>query len=347
MIKIALDFDGVIHSATTAFKDIDIIEDEPVKGAKEAIKEIKKAGFEVVIFSSRTKTEKGRKAILNWLRENEIEVDKIPEHKPVANIYLDDRAIQFNGDWKQSLKDLKNFRHYKQKEIEMNQELELDGRHQHPHEQNAGNHLHPGLTRPSGPHSHQPGREGSGHTHEDSKISDGYHENKGLGIHKHEEGPFNQTVNQQEKEGNKFTISLLVKENENTEVLIELKKENQNEFLLIRNDEYCPKPLLIKQKNLKEHEKLDKFIKNAKTIIFKRLNSGAMVFSENPVIKEPKKKNFSKILIDMGQYKEEIKENGKSLEFSESKNLNGKYILKKLKLSESGNTYLFWKKKNQ
>lgn len=57
----------------------------------------------------------------NWLRTNKIPFDFINENpdqmdkaspKPYADIYLDDRAVQFNGNWQQSLLDIANYKNW-------------------------------------------------------------------------------------------------------------------------------------------------------------------------------------------------------------------------------------------
>lgn len=94
---VALDFDGVIHKYTSKWVAEDIIPDGPVDGIKEFIDDLKKK-YRVVIYSTRAKTEKGRKAIEKWLEENGISIDAIYYEKPMAFVYIDDRAIRFDGN---------------------------------------------------------------------------------------------------------------------------------------------------------------------------------------------------------------------------------------------------------
>lgn len=105
---IAVDFDGVIHRYDTPWVNAHTIPDEPVAGAIEwLIAMVQK--FDVVIFSTRCKTWRGRRAVRRWLRRhagtcwNEglgvpgLEVVKLTAVKPPALIYLDDRAVRFEG----------------------------------------------------------------------------------------------------------------------------------------------------------------------------------------------------------------------------------------------------------
>jgi len=55
--------------------------------------------FRVVIFTTRGKTWQGREAVQRWLGEHgyECDEDDITAEKPPALVYLDDRAVRFDG----------------------------------------------------------------------------------------------------------------------------------------------------------------------------------------------------------------------------------------------------------
>ena len=115
---LCLDFDGVLHSYTSGWKGAAIIPDPPVAKMvpflERAITE-----FDVQIFSSRTGQEGGVDAMKKWLEyhvfdhfggamadppelERAIKIrDAIgwPTEKPPAMVTIDDRAIQFTGEW--------------------------------------------------------------------------------------------------------------------------------------------------------------------------------------------------------------------------------------------------------
>lgn len=95
---VVFDFDGVIHSYTSGWKGESIITDPPVLGIKEAISDIRLAGYEVVVVSTRCATKEGHGAVRAWLIDNEIEVDAVKTEKPPAVVYIDDRAICFDGN---------------------------------------------------------------------------------------------------------------------------------------------------------------------------------------------------------------------------------------------------------
>ena len=94
---ICVDFDGVI-AQYDGFKYNDIFGD-PIDGVQSAMEVLKKKGFTIIIFTTRTASSKLKK----YLNDNHITYDYINENpdqpkgsnsgKPIADIYLDDRAI--------------------------------------------------------------------------------------------------------------------------------------------------------------------------------------------------------------------------------------------------------------
>lgn len=107
---IVFDFDGVIHSYTSGWKGITNIPDKPVNGIKEAIDELRSIGYEVVIVSTRCETVDGMQAIKDYLENYSINVDKIQSTKPPALVYVDDRALCFNGKTENLVKNICNFK---------------------------------------------------------------------------------------------------------------------------------------------------------------------------------------------------------------------------------------------
>jgi len=104
------DFDGVIHSYTSGWKGETVIPDPPVEGIKEAIDDIRSAGYQVAVVSTRCRTEEGRSAIRRYLATNGIHVDGVCTEKPPAVVYIDDRAICFDGDAHGLLERIQNFK---------------------------------------------------------------------------------------------------------------------------------------------------------------------------------------------------------------------------------------------
>ena len=106
---VCLDFDGVIHSYRSGWKGEETIPDPPLHGVREAIECLRK-NYRVVIHSARGNTQKGRNAIALWLAKHNIEVDEVCEHKPPAFVYVDDRAIAFEGNWTDTITAINQFR---------------------------------------------------------------------------------------------------------------------------------------------------------------------------------------------------------------------------------------------
>lgn len=96
---ICIDFDGVIHSYKSGWKGIDVIPDEPVEGALDTLYEYVKI-FDVCIYSSRSKEQKGIQAMVDWFVEYgfwRVYELKFPVQKPPAWLTIDDRCICFDG----------------------------------------------------------------------------------------------------------------------------------------------------------------------------------------------------------------------------------------------------------
>lgn len=111
---LCLDFDGVIHSYSSGWHGANFIPDPPVEGAIARLHEYVKH-FEVHIYSSRSSSDTGREAMRNWLeywlvKETETKIEALetfnaihwPMDKPPAFLTIDDRAVNFNGDWAHS-----------------------------------------------------------------------------------------------------------------------------------------------------------------------------------------------------------------------------------------------------
>ena len=104
--KIAIiDFDGTL--CKFAFPDVGPI--EPC--AKVALEMLRKAGYKIKIHSCRTATYWGREdereshmqLMKNFMEENELPHDEIilsrTMDKPIADVYIDDRAIRYANNW--------------------------------------------------------------------------------------------------------------------------------------------------------------------------------------------------------------------------------------------------------
>jgi len=101
-LVIAVDFDGVI--ATHTYREGEI--GKLISGAKEVLSLLKKEGHEIIIWTARKDMELYK--IKEFLDNNNIPYDDInigitwddeSSRKIFADVYIDDRAIRFNGDW--------------------------------------------------------------------------------------------------------------------------------------------------------------------------------------------------------------------------------------------------------
>lgn len=63
---LCIDFDGVIHSYKSGWKGVSVIPDEPVQGAIEWLVSLLDQGFQPMIYSSRSKSWFGRRAMKAW-----------------------------------------------------------------------------------------------------------------------------------------------------------------------------------------------------------------------------------------------------------------------------------------
>lgn len=105
---ICIDFDGVLHDYSEGYKGKDVFGDM-IPNADKATQLLKKKGWTIIIYTTRPKTAKLEK----WLKDKGIAYDYINENpnqpedskggKLIADIYLDDRGMQFRGDWSEWL----------------------------------------------------------------------------------------------------------------------------------------------------------------------------------------------------------------------------------------------------
>lgn len=146
MKTIAVDFDGVIHKYSKGWQDGSIYDTE-ITLVFDSIKQLFDEGYSVFIFSTRSPRQ-----IRNWIRQNIMETDYdinglggdpteyitakygytckvipfwkkfwneknvlgVTKRKLPAHIYIDDRALKFEGDWLQTLELVKTFKTYQE-----------------------------------------------------------------------------------------------------------------------------------------------------------------------------------------------------------------------------------------
>lgn len=101
---ITVDFDGVCHLYSKGWKDGSIY-DPPVPGVQMGLERLRRAGYRVVIYTTRASNrvvagvlERGQAAeVAEYLNKHNIPFDEIfTGEKPIFMALIDDRAIRFN-----------------------------------------------------------------------------------------------------------------------------------------------------------------------------------------------------------------------------------------------------------
>ncbi len=111
--NIAIDFDGVVHNFDKGYFD-GTCYGEPLPGSLEAIKQLSEH-YNVIIFSSKCLPDRplvngltGKQLIVDWLKKHNVlkYVRDVTHFKPRAKYYIDDKAIHFDNNWNDILKQL-------------------------------------------------------------------------------------------------------------------------------------------------------------------------------------------------------------------------------------------------
>jgi len=105
-INIGVDFDGVIHKCSKGYHD-GTIYDEPVEGAREALRKLAEE-HTVVVYTCKARPDRGlvngrtgSELVWEWLKKYNMSqyVSKVTAEKPRAFAYIDDKAVPFSGGW--------------------------------------------------------------------------------------------------------------------------------------------------------------------------------------------------------------------------------------------------------
>lgn len=106
---VVFDFDGVINSYRSGWQGETVIPDPPVEGIADTIAHLHEARYEVIVVSTRCATPCGRIAVARYLEKHGIKVDGVTNEKPPALVYIDDRAICFDGNAAALIEKIVNF----------------------------------------------------------------------------------------------------------------------------------------------------------------------------------------------------------------------------------------------
>lgn len=98
---IAVDFDGTIHKYSKGWLDGHIY-DPPTDGCFQALQQLVRDGYEIIIYTCRANSDAGIIAVkqwmLSWMEKTNTRFNYgITSSKPVAKCYIDDRGIRFTN----------------------------------------------------------------------------------------------------------------------------------------------------------------------------------------------------------------------------------------------------------
>lgn len=99
---VIIDFDDTIAN-NTGFPEFKL--QKPIKDARESIEELIRKGYNIVIFTVRPSLD--YYMIIRWLKKYKIRFNKLICDKPLGRYYIDDRGIEFKGNWNKVLKKIK------------------------------------------------------------------------------------------------------------------------------------------------------------------------------------------------------------------------------------------------
>ncbi len=104
-LTVCVDLDGVLN-LYDGWRGADYFH-PPRPGAEEFLRALAARNYRVIIFTIRWAAH-----VETWLDEHGLKpyVDSVTNQKPVAHVYLDDRAICFQGDFDQALRQIAAFK---------------------------------------------------------------------------------------------------------------------------------------------------------------------------------------------------------------------------------------------
>ena len=108
-MAVCIDFDGVIAKFSDHIEELG----EPIDGGAKAISELKNLGYKIIIHTARPSNDEHVKKIEGYLNSHGIPFDEINKNsdcpwnsiKPLADLYIDDRGLRFEGCWNSALQE--------------------------------------------------------------------------------------------------------------------------------------------------------------------------------------------------------------------------------------------------
>ncbi len=115
-MRICIDIDGTIcelRQPNQSYQDV-----EPIVGAADKINFLKKQGHYIILHTARhMKTCNANlgqvialqgHTLIEWLKKHNFEYDELLFGKPYADVYIDDKGMQFKGSWHDTYNELIN-----------------------------------------------------------------------------------------------------------------------------------------------------------------------------------------------------------------------------------------------
>lgn len=96
-LKIAVDLDDTILGTDRWDLDVPGHNQQPIGNVVACLKWLRSSGVKVVIFTSRKSS--SREQTIAQLAEHDIEYDKIVFDKPQFDLFVDNKAMMFQGNW--------------------------------------------------------------------------------------------------------------------------------------------------------------------------------------------------------------------------------------------------------
>ncbi|MDL2304099.1 HAD family hydrolase [Bacteroides sp. OttesenSCG-928-D19] len=100
-MQIIIDMDGTICTEERTYSRSLA---KPKEGAVDAVNALYKAGHTIIIYSARTWME--YEMTVAWLANHNISYHQLILGKPIGDVWIDDRALKFENNWNQLLKEL-------------------------------------------------------------------------------------------------------------------------------------------------------------------------------------------------------------------------------------------------
>ncbi|HXS93251.1 MAG TPA: hypothetical protein VN736_01535 [Candidatus Limnocylindrales bacterium] len=102
---VCVDLDGVLN-AFDGWRGADFFH-PPRPGARDFLRTLNEQGYEVVVFTVRWGPH-----VEEWLKQHGLAefVSRVTDKKPPAHVYVDDRAVCFQGDFEATMRQIAGFR---------------------------------------------------------------------------------------------------------------------------------------------------------------------------------------------------------------------------------------------